>query len=169
MRRSLSYAGLASGVLSSLLLAGCSTSGNAGAPPVVGRLAARPVSYTYAPSRARIPACAGGGRAIALPRGFPASFPMPPGTAIIARQYYRGDRRRIVVSGVAPLTVRSGLIFFQSALPAAGFRLGQGDSEAAEAESLYKGHGYLGRWKLHAIDGCTIATILLVYAQPAQS
>ncbi len=167
MRRSLSYAGLTSGVLSSLLLAGCSASGNTGAPPIIGRSAARPVSYTYTPSRAHVPACAGAGRAIALPQGFPATFPMPPGTAITARQYYRGDRRRIVVSGVAPITVRSGLIFFQSTLPAAGFRLGQGDSEAAEAESLYKGHGYLGRWKLHAIDGCTTAVILLIYAQPA--
>jgi hypothetical protein len=92
---------------------------------------------------------------------------MPRGTAIVARQYYRGDRRRIVISGVAPITVRSGLTFFQSALPAAGFRLGQGDSEAAEAESLYKGGGYIGRWKLHAIDGCATAAILLVYAQPA--
>jgi hypothetical protein len=52
--------------------------------------------------------------------------------------------------------------FFVGRLPDAGFRLGQGDAEAAEAEAAYIGHGVHGRWKVRAVAGCPGALTLQI-------
>ena len=122
--------------------------------------------YLYKRSAARAPACAHAGRAIALPRGFPASFPFPPGTAITSVIGYRGDNTKPVISGIVPSTGFGPTVsFFLTGLPQAGFRLRDGEAEAAEAESVFVGHGYIGRWRLRALDTCSSAMVLFVFAE----
>src|SRR2546423_1834892 len=89
---------------------------------------------TSAPSRAAgtMPACAGTGRAAKLPAAFPSDLPIPAGTVL---EQARDDGKTILVEGKVPSTIRDAAKFFLVALPKAGYPLGEGDSEADEAES----------------------------------
>jgi hypothetical protein len=80
-----------------------------------------------------------------------ARFPLPQGTVLERRQLKYGYA---IYSGYVPGAINPVRDFFVSRLPAAGFRLGAGDAEAAEAEAAYSGHGVRGRWKVHAVYGC---------------
>jgi len=136
------------------------------ATPSTASLLDVPSLYPYRKSAAHAPACARAGRVIDLPRGFPKSFPFPPGTAITSRIGYRSDLTRPIVGGVVPSsTFASTVSFFLTQLPRAGYRVRDGDAEAAEAESVYVGHGYIGRWRVRALDTCPTATVLFVFAE----
>jgi hypothetical protein len=80
-----------------------------------------------------------------------ASFPLPAGTVIERRQAKYGYT---IYSGHVPGAINPVRDFFVSRLPSAGYRLGAGDAEAAEAEADYAGHGARGRWKVRAVYGC---------------
>lgn len=122
--------------------------------------------YVYKRSAARVPACAHAGRVIALPRAFPATFPFPPGTAITAQQGYRGDLTRPVISGIVPsATFASTVSFFLQELPRAGYRIRDGEAETFEAESVFLGRGYIGRWRIRALDSCPSAMVLFAFAE----
>jgi len=147
---------------------GASTAPLPGAATAIGTAAplSAPGQYRYKKSAARTPACAQAGRAIALPRSFPAAFPFPPGTAITSNTPYGGDPTKPVIGGVIPSSSFAAVVtFFVTQLPQAGFRLRDGDSEAAEAESVFVGHGYIGRWRVRGLDTCPSAAILLVFAE----
>src|SRR4051812_38345654 len=100
---------------------------------------------------AGLPACVHPHRGhAALPASL-AQLPLPAGTVL--------DRKRLaygyaIYSGYVPGAINPVRDFLVSRLPAAGYRLGSGDAEAAEAEAGYTGHGARGRWKVHAVDGC---------------
>jgi hypothetical protein len=66
---------------------------------------------------------------------------------------------------MAPWDAHTSAIFLTHDLPAAGFKMGQGDSEPNEAEAAYAGAGYMGRWKVRAVPGCPAAVTLTVFAQ----
>jgi len=101
-----------------------------------------------------------------LPRSFPATFPFPPGAAITSNTPYGGDPTKPVIGGVIPASsFAAAVTFFVTQLPQAGFRLRDGDSEAAEAESVFVGHGYIGRWRVRGLDTCPSAALLLVFAE----
>jgi len=122
--------------------------------------------YVYKQPAAHTPSCAHTGRAIALPRSFPASFPVPPGTSITSQIGYRGDNTRPVISGVIPsASFGSTVTFFLTQLPRAGYSIRNGESEAFEAESVFLGHGYIGRWRVRALDTCSAAMLLFVFAE----
>lgn len=122
--------------------------------------------YRYRRLTTQVPPCAHAGRAIALPRSFPASFPFPPGTAVTSQIGYRGDQTKPVISGVVPsASFGSAVQFFLTQLPQAGYRLRDGDAEAFEAESVFVGHGYIGRWRIRALDTCPSALVLFVFAE----
>lgn len=101
-----------------------------------------------------------------MPRSFPSAFPFPPGAAITSNTPYGGDLTKPVIGGVIPASSFAAVVtFFVTQLPRAGFRLRDGDSEAAEAESVFVGHGYIGRWRVRGLDTCPSAAILLVFAE----
>jgi hypothetical protein len=80
------------------------------------------------------------------------------------------DRRQskygyAIYSGYVPGAINPVRDFLVSRLPAAGYRLGQGDAEAAEAEAAYTGHGARGRWKVRAVPGCPGALAIQIAAR----
>lgn len=50
--------------------------------------------------------------------------------------------------------------YFQEQMPKAGYELGEGDAEEAEAETNFSGHGLEGHLKLRSIEGCNGASSL---------
>jgi hypothetical protein len=99
---------------------------------------------------AGLPGCAHPVGHASLPASL-ASFPLPAGTVIERREAKYGYT---IYSGHVPGAINPVRDFFVSWLPSAGYRLGAGDAEAAEAEADYAGHGARGRWKVRAVYGC---------------
>jgi len=61
--------------------------------------------------------------------------------------------------GYAPLTFGDAARFMIAALPAAGYTLGRGDTEAAaEAESTFTGPGWTGGVRIAAVMECDAVT-----------
>ncbi len=155
---------------------------------VVGLVVPPPASITpwgatrgpYRPSDAHVPLCAHAGRAIALPPRFPALFPLPPRTAITVWQAREGGFTvggvvptradgAVLVAGVAPSRdFVSTARFFLDAPPRAGFATIESEAEPpSDAEGVYRGHGYLGRWVMHSLADCPHAVILSIFAEHA--
>jgi hypothetical protein len=110
-----------------------------------------------------LPACVKVAQTIAMPPEFPANFPLPPGTVITSREDRSGGRT-IINTVVPSLDVKGVAGFFEQALPKAGFKITDGESEPGDAEANYEGNGYKGRWKVSSIDGCPGAVTLTVLA-----
>lgn len=105
------------------------------------------------PDRAQasgLPACAAARHHLALPAPL-TRFPLPAGSLIDRREAKYGYE---IYSGYVPGAINPVRDFLVSRLPAAGFRLGAGDAESAEAEAGYSGHGVHGRWKVRALTAC---------------
>jgi hypothetical protein len=99
---------------------------------------------------AGLPACVHPRSLLAL-SGPLRQFPLPAGTVIERRQLEYGYA---IYSGYVPGAINPVRDFLVSRLPAAGYRLGPGDAETAEAEAAYSGHSARGRWKVRAVPGC---------------
>jgi hypothetical protein len=97
-----------------------------------------------------LPRCASPHGHAVLPASL-ARFPLPAGTVLERKRVEYGYA---IYSGHVPGAINPVRDFFVSRLPAAGYPLGAGDSEAAEAEAAYSGHGARGRWKVRAVYGC---------------
>ena len=111
-----------------------------------------------------MPACAGLLSPVALPAsGFPSGFPFPPGTVVTKTEARSGGQ---LVTGVIPSNAHDVAVYFEQQFPTKGYKTGQGDSERGEAEALWVGEGYQGRWKVRDVQGCTGATTLTVFAGP---
>jgi hypothetical protein len=103
------------------------------------------------PARAAgLPACVHPHGRLALP-GPLRHFPLPAGTVIERRQLEYGYA---IYDGYVPGAINPVRDFLVSRLPLAGYRLGSGDAETAEAEAAYSGHSVRGRWKVRAVPGC---------------
>ena len=99
---------------------------------------------------AGLPTCVHPRAQLALPAPL-ARFPLPEGAVLERRQLKYGYA---VYSGYVPGGINPVRDFLVGRLPEAGFRLGAGDSESAEAEADYRGHGVHGRWKVRMLYGC---------------
>src|SRR4051794_26874283 len=97
-----------------------------------------------------LPQCARPQAHVAVPAAL-ARFPLPAGSVLDRRQAKYGY---VIYSGYVPGAINPVRDFLVGRLPSAGYRLGAGDSEAAEAEAAYRGHGVHGRWKVRAVAGC---------------
>ena len=140
----------AAAVAALLAIAGCGAGPGGGVSATPG---------TSIASAAAMPDCADAGTAIQLPAGFPAAFPLPPGTVF---DDVREAGSSVVVSGVVPLGFDDATRYLADHFPGSGLELGESDSEAGEAEADFSGGGLSGRWKLHEIAGCEGATTLSV-------
>jgi hypothetical protein len=98
---------------------------------------------------------------LALPPAL-AGFPLPPGSVIDRKESKYGYA---IYSGYVPGSINPVRDFLVSRLPAAGYRLGGGDSEAVEAEAAYAGHGVHGRWKVRALYACPGALTIRIAAR----
>lgn len=136
-------------LVATLTLAGC---GGGARPDVSGARAA-----------GSLPACVKAGDALARPEGFPVSLPLPDGTLITAHD---NGVKRVALSGYVPMPLRDAAAWMSRQLPSAGYRNGEGDAEQDEAESVFTGHGYQGKWKLNALDACAGAVAIQVSLSP---
>lgn len=112
---------------------------------------------------AGLPACAAARHHLVLPAGL-ARFPLPAGSALERREAKYGYE---IYSGYVPGAINPVRDFLVSRLPAAGFRLGPGDAESAEAEAAYRGHGVHGRWKVRALPACPGALAVQIAVKPS--
>lgn len=70
------------------------------------------------------------------PPGIPSNFPKPPGARI---QSTRNEANGLqIVRLTTPFALREGILFVLKELPKAGFNLGRGDAEAAEADAPFQ-------------------------------
>jgi hypothetical protein len=144
--------GAVAGVLA-VTLAGCSSSGgqrNAGNKVA---LDAKPVTV-----------CAAAAKAVALPAGFPADFPLPPGTVVTSAS----DRASagLVVTGVTSTSFKDVLAALQSQLPEHGFTAQDGETEPHDAESDWRSATFDGRWAIRELPQCPGDTSVSVLARP---
>lgn len=96
--------------------------------------------------------CAAGAKAVPLPSGFPTDLPMPPGT-IVLKSEDRGSAG-LVVTAISPRPFKEILAALQRDLPAKGFTLKHGETEAHDAESDWSSSGYEGRWAIRESGTC---------------
>ena len=114
------------------------------------------------PASTELPPCAHVEKTISLPPEFPKIIPLPPATVFTAT---RRTERALLVEGLVPLERRNATLFFLQKFPAAGFKLGRGESEPEEAEAPFQGHGVVGIFKLRNIRDCPGAVQLIISVQ----
>lgn len=68
--------------------------------------------------------------------------------------FERLSQGRLALTFTAPLPLRASLLFVLNNYPKAGFQLGHGDSEAAEADVPFAGHGYGAAMKISVVGQC---------------
>lgn len=124
-----------------------------------------------APAAVLIPACAHAGPATAAPSGFPSSFPFPPNIRITGGQPLYGG---VVVSGTIAGDFAPTVNSLVAAMPLAGYKTLYSEAEPPyDAEAEYLGHGYIGRWRIHAhynaSELCPGVQDLAVYAVQRQT
>lgn len=113
-----------------------------------------------APPAVALPACANVSTVISRPPEFPKDFPLPDNTVITSSQYSQGGSVTIIAA--VPMSFKEAAAFFQQKLPAAGYKLLEGDAEMDEAESTFAGNGFQGKWKINGILNCPKAVRLTI-------
>ena len=110
-----------------------------------------------------LPACAGAAPAVERPAELPDDLPLPPGTVL--RSVQRPFPGQLIVRGAVPDDIGGAASFFESELPDAGYRLGRGDAEPGERESLFTGDEVRGGWRVNKIprcDGAVTVTVVVI-------
>ena len=107
--------------------------------------------------------CAKDAKAVAVPTGFPAAFPLPSGMVVTSAE----DRGAsgLVVQGVAATAFKDVLKGLQTDLPAKGFTAKNGETEPHDAESDWSSSGYDGRWAIRELAQCGSQTLVSVVAR----
>jgi hypothetical protein len=109
--------------------------------------------------------CAGPSSQVPLPRAFPRRFPLPEGGVLT---HVGREAGSTLVEGYVPgRSLGEVRDAFRRDLPAAGYRLGEGDAEEHEAETEFSGRGYAGHLKLRD-DVCSGAVTFGVALRPAR-
>jgi hypothetical protein len=104
---------------------------------------------------------------VSLPDGFPADFPLPPGTIVYSVDNRGADG--IVVTGVTATPFKSVLSSLQTDLPAHGYTPKEGETEPHDAESNWSSASYDGRWAIREIPQCSGETLVNVVARGKSS
>jgi hypothetical protein len=154
VRRTLTLAAL---IVATALCADCRRPGRASATP---QSSANPGASAGQPPG--LPPCAHAGPPVSLPPDFPKNFPLPQGTVITVT---RRAEPALIVQGFIPMELKEATRFFVQRLPAAGFQLGRGEAERAEAEARFGGSGVIGLFKLRSIEDCPRALELTIRVQ----
>lgn len=133
-----------------LAVGGCGSSGAGPAPTATPH----PVATGYDPMAAHIPTCAHARKAVLLPKGFPADFPLPPGSAIT--QAMTGYAHAIEVRGFVPEPAfRSTVNYFPRGVKKAGYTLRSLEADYPnDSEGEFVGKGLVGTWRVSRVAGC---------------
>jgi hypothetical protein len=107
--------------------------------------------------------CAKAAKAVSLPTGFPAAFPLPSGMVVTSAED-RGTSG-LVVQGVAATAFKDVLKGLQTDLPAKGFTPKNGETEPRDAESDWSSSDYDGRWAIRELAQCGSQTLVSVVAR----
>jgi len=107
--------------------------------------------------------CAKDAKAVALPTGFPAAFPLPAG--MVATSAEDRGTSGLVVQGVTPTAFKDVLKGLQTDLPAKGFTPKNGETEPHDAESDWSSAEYDGRWAIRELSQCGSQTLVSVVAR----
>lgn len=91
------------------------------------------------------------------PHGYPASFPLPPGTVVFNVED-RGEDG-VIATGVTATPFHDVLTAMNSAKKA-GFEITSGETEQDDAEANWVGNGYIGRWAINKSATCPTETII---------
>jgi hypothetical protein len=121
---------------------------------------AKTAEKQLAASGAPTPVCIDKAKDEPLPASFPGDFPLPDGSKVYATQQRSGGRT--IVYAVVDRDVKTVLQQLQADLPKAGFTPSEGEVEARDAESNWKGNGYTGRWAIREVAGCPEQTSVTV-------
>jgi hypothetical protein len=112
-----------------------------------------------------LPPCAGARALVETPPGFPADFPLPPGTVLTSAASPYANQ--LVVLGLIPGDVQEAAGFFSDSLPDSGYQVGVGDAEGTESEAPFTGNGFRGKWRVNGITGCDAVKLTLVLIEQA--
>jgi hypothetical protein len=96
-----------------------------------------------------------GAQAAACARGAQAArpaVPLPAGTFVASSRAGLAGYR--IYSGSVPGSLRGARDWFRRELPSRGYRLGAGDAEEHEADTVFSGHGLVGHLRLRDLGGC---------------
>jgi hypothetical protein len=107
--------------------------------------------------------CAKDAKAVALPGGFPATFPLPAG--MVATSAEDRGTSGLVVQGVTATAFKDVLKALQTDLPAKGFTPKNGETEPHDAESDWSSSEYDGRWAIRELLQCGSQTLVSVVAR----
>jgi hypothetical protein len=110
--------------------------------------------------------CAEKAQEVALPQGFPASFPLPERTVVIGSE--QRSEGRLIVTAISADPEPDVLAFLQAELPKAGYVLSGGEVESGDAESDWSSPSrqVRGRWAIREIPGCDKDTVITVLSAP---
>ncbi|MFL5348369.1 MAG: hypothetical protein ACJ8AT_26535 [Hyalangium sp.] len=128
------------------------------AAPSARSAAESPAAASKSSAPGTLPGCAGASTRIERPADFPARFPLPPGAVIASEERRSGGR--IILHTFVPSGIRDVAVFFDKALPEAGYRQSGGESESDEAEANFEDSSLKGRWRARSIDQCPGAVSL---------
>ena len=113
-------------------------------------------------SGAPTPVCVDQAKDETVPASFPTEFPLPDGAKVYASEERSGGRT--IVYAVVDRDVKAVLKQLQTDVPAAGFKLTEGEVEERDAESNWTGNGYTGRWAIREVAACPDQTSVTVLA-----
>ena len=113
-----------------------------------------------AESGAPTPVCVEQAKEESVPASFPTAFPLPEGSKVYGSE--ERSEGRTIVYAVVDRDVKAVLKQLQTDVPAAGFKLTEGEVEERDAESNWTGNGYTGRWAIREVAGCPDQTSVTV-------
>ena len=144
--------------LAALALSGASACG--GGVASAARTAAAPL-----PTASALPCSARSG--LALPAGWPAQVPLPPGLVVTRTE--RRSGARLIAYGRVPGDFHAVVSFFDARLPVAGFVQRDGQVDRFDAESDFAGRTASGRWTTGSSSECphqARVTVLVLPGRP---
>lgn len=153
--------------LGALALVGAGACGGGGVPAAAPTPAPSPSAAAPAVVTLPSPLPCGASGGLALPEGWPASVPLPPGL-VVTRTERRSEDRLIAYARV-PGDFHDVVRFFGASLPAAGFTQRNGQVDPFDAESDFVGERVQGRWVTGLspeCDGSASVTLLVLPAAP---
>ncbi len=142
--------------LIALVLATAALSGCGGGESEADKGAEKQLAGSGAPT----PVCVDRAETASVPGSFPADFPLPEDSVVYASERRSGGRT--IVYAVVDTAEKDVLAFLQKAVPAAGYRLTEGEVEERDAESNWVGNGFTGRWAIREVAGCSEQTSVTV-------
>lgn len=144
------------------MAAGCGSSGGAASPKQSGSGTPQADASGHAAVQCPSPAAA---PAPSWPPQLPADLPKPsPATIVKAFDRGRGVQQ---AQFVVPRSLRDEVIFVLHQLPAAGYRLGDGDAERTEADTPFARGGTHGLIRLSALGPCRTEWTVVTVARGA--